>query len=299
MTMTIFHNPACGTSRNVLALIRQAGIEPAIVEYLQTPPSGPEILALARQIGAPLRDLLRRKGTPYAALGLDDPAVGDDALLAAIAGHPVLLNRPIVVSPKGTKLCRPSDVVLDLLPDTALLSQAISGEAGVKEDGAPLLRPVPVAPDDPGLLAMLAAADLPVSDLAPAGDALHLFAPAGDALHLFAFDTLDGARVGYGGWEEIDGGALIRSVVVDPARRGMALGRGMVALLLFRIWESGRGTAGPKAAWLLTTSAAGFFARLGFTEVARADAPAAVLATPQAAGLCPASAVLMTRPLGF
>ena len=114
--ITLFHNPGCGTSRNVLALIRHAGIEPRIVEYLKMPPSRDEILALAAAAGQPLRALLREKGTPFEELGLGDPTLSDDALLDAIQQHPILLNRPIVVTPLGTALCRPSEAVLELLP---------------------------------------------------------------------------------------------------------------------------------------------------------------------------------------
>lgn len=112
----IFHNPACGTSRNVLALIRQAGIEPEVVEYLKTPPSKEELRTLATATGQPLRALLREKGTPYAELGLDDPKWSDDQLLDFIGQHPILLNRPLVVTARGAKLCRPSETVLEILP---------------------------------------------------------------------------------------------------------------------------------------------------------------------------------------
>jgi arsenate reductase len=114
--ITLFHNAACGTSRNVLALIRHAGFEPRVVEYLKTPPSRDEVRALAAATGEPLRALLREKGTPFSELGLADPSLSDDALLDAIAQHPILLNRPIVVTPLGTALCRPSEAVLALLP---------------------------------------------------------------------------------------------------------------------------------------------------------------------------------------
>ncbi len=114
--ITLFHNPRCGTSRNVLALIRHAGFEPRVVEYLKTPPTRDDVRALAAATGQPLRALLREKEAAFAALGLADPALGDDALLDAIAQHPVLLNRPIVVTPLGTALCRPSEAVLALLP---------------------------------------------------------------------------------------------------------------------------------------------------------------------------------------
>lgn len=115
MTVTIYHNPTCGTSRNTLALIRASGVEPRVVEYLKTPPSREEIRELAARAGVPLRSLLREKGTPFAELNLGDPALGDEALLDAIEAHPVLLNRPIVASDKGVKLCRPSEEVLDLI----------------------------------------------------------------------------------------------------------------------------------------------------------------------------------------
>lgn len=114
--VTIFHNPACGTSRNTLALIRHAGIEPTVVEYLETPPSKAELQALLQAMDLPVRALLREKGTPYAELDLGNPKWTDDELLDAIGRHPVLMNRPVVVTPLGTKLCRPSEAVLELLP---------------------------------------------------------------------------------------------------------------------------------------------------------------------------------------
>ncbi|KQO77043.1 arsenate reductase (glutaredoxin) [Rhizobium sp. Leaf262] len=128
MTVTIYHNPACGTSRNTLAVIRQSGEEPVIIEYLKTPPSRAEIVSLAEKIGVPLRSLLREKGTPYTELGLSDESLSDDALLDAIETHPILLNRPIVVTDKGARLCRPSELVLDILADGSIGSFT-------KEDG--------------------------------------------------------------------------------------------------------------------------------------------------------------------
>lgn len=115
-TYTIYHNPDCGTSRNVLGMIRNAGVEPFIVEYLKTPPSRAELVRLVAAMGIPVRQLLREKGTPFTELGLDDLEISDDALLDAMMAHPILINRPIVVSPAGVKLCRPSETVLDLLP---------------------------------------------------------------------------------------------------------------------------------------------------------------------------------------
>jgi arsenate reductase len=112
----IYHNPDCGTSRNVLGLIRNAGIEPHIIEYLKCPPSRAMLQSLIARMGITVRDLIRIKGTPYHDLGLDDPLITDDALLDAMAAHPILINRPIVVTPLGVKLCRPSEAVIDLLP---------------------------------------------------------------------------------------------------------------------------------------------------------------------------------------
>ena len=114
--VTIYHNPYCGTSRNVLGLIRNTGIAPTVIEYLKTPPSRDELVALIARMGVPVRAVLRQKGTPYAELGLDDQSLGDDALLDAMMAHPILINRPIVVTPLGVRLCRPSETVLDLLP---------------------------------------------------------------------------------------------------------------------------------------------------------------------------------------
>ncbi len=115
--VVIYHNPACGTSRNTLAMIRNAGIEPHVVEYLKTPPSRALLVELIDRAGITPRDLLREKGTPYAELGLADASLTDGALLDAMIAHPVLINRPLVVSPLGVRLCRPSEAVLDLLPE--------------------------------------------------------------------------------------------------------------------------------------------------------------------------------------
>ena len=128
MDIVIYHNPACGTSRNALDLIRHVGVEPHVIEYLKTPPSRAMVAELASRTGQPLRSLLREKGTPYADLGLDDPTLTDEQLLDAVEAHPVLLNRPIVVSPLGVRLCRPSEAVLDLLPTD-------DQKPFVKEDG--------------------------------------------------------------------------------------------------------------------------------------------------------------------
>jgi arsenate reductase len=116
LDIIIYHNPACGTSRNTLGLIRNCGVEPHIIEYLKTPPSREELVALIGRMGIPVRDLPRKKGTPYDELKLDDPALTDEQLIDAMMAHPILINRPIVVTPIGVKLCRPSEAVLDILP---------------------------------------------------------------------------------------------------------------------------------------------------------------------------------------
>ncbi|MFP6559239.1 arsenate reductase (glutaredoxin) [Paraburkholderia sp. B3] len=131
-TITIYHNPACGTSRNVLGLIRNSGEEPTIIEYLKTPPARETLVKLLADAGLSVRDVLREKGTPYAELGLADPKWSDDQLLDFIGQHPILMNRPIVVTPLVTRLCRPSEAVLDLLP------QPQRG-AFNKEDGEPVV----------------------------------------------------------------------------------------------------------------------------------------------------------------
>jgi arsenate reductase (glutaredoxin) len=130
--VTIYHNPACGTSRNVLGLIRNAGIEPTVIEYLKTPPSRETLVDLIRRMDRSVRSVLREKGTPFADLGLGDPALTDDQLLDAMMAHPILINRPIVVTPLGVKLCRPSEEVIDILPSP-------QRGAFTKEDGEPVV----------------------------------------------------------------------------------------------------------------------------------------------------------------
>jgi arsenate reductase len=120
MTTTIYHNPACGTSRNTLAMIRQSGEEPVVIDYLKTPPTRERLVELVAAMGIPVRALLRQKGTPYDELGLGDPSLSDDQLLDAMIAHPILINRPIVVTEKGVRLCRPSETVLDILPNAAI-----------------------------------------------------------------------------------------------------------------------------------------------------------------------------------
>src|SRR5437879_5051048 len=132
MSVTIFHNPSCGTSRNTLAMIRQSGEEPEVIEYLKTPPSRARLVELIKTLGLTPRELLREKGTPYAELGLADPKWSDDELIDFMLDHPILINRPIVVTPKGVRLCRPSELVLDLLDNPV--------QSFVKEDGEAVAR---------------------------------------------------------------------------------------------------------------------------------------------------------------
>jgi arsenate reductase len=131
-SITIYHNPDCGTSRNTLALIRNSGVEPVVIEYLKTPPGRAKLVELIAAMGVPVRSVLRQKGTPYVELKLGDPKWTDDQLIDFMVQHPILMNRPIVVTPLGTRLCRPSEAVLDILPSPQLAPFA-------KEDGQPVI----------------------------------------------------------------------------------------------------------------------------------------------------------------
>ncbi|MGD1016223.1 MAG: arsenate reductase (glutaredoxin) [Roseiarcus sp.] len=135
MDAIIYHNPACATSRNVLALIRNAGVEPHIIDYQKCPPTRLLLTQLLARAGLAVRDILRQKGTPYQELGLADPALGDDALLDAIMAHPILMERPLVVTPNGVRLCRPSEKVIDLLPPQRGEFFKEDGERVVDEKG--------------------------------------------------------------------------------------------------------------------------------------------------------------------
>lgn len=132
MDVTIFHNPQCGTSRNTLAMIRNAGIEPTVIEYVKTPPSREQLKRMIWDAGLMVRQAIREKGTPYAELGLDNPELSEDHLLDAMLADPILIDRPFVITPLGTRLCRPSEVVLDILPDS-------HRGPFTKEDGEPVL----------------------------------------------------------------------------------------------------------------------------------------------------------------
>ena len=134
--ITIYHNPNCGTSRNVLAMIRNSGVEPTVIEYLKTPPGRDKLVELIAALGVPVRDVLRQKGTPYEELNLANPALSDAELIDAMVAHPVLMNRPIVITPLGCKLCRPSETVLEILPHAkqAAFSKE-DGEAVINANG--------------------------------------------------------------------------------------------------------------------------------------------------------------------
>jgi arsenate reductase (glutaredoxin) len=271
--VTIYHNPKCGTSRNTLALIRHFGIDPKVIEYLETPPSRGELLSLIEKVELSPRDVVRRKGTPYSELGLD--RAGDDALLDAMAAHPILINRPIVTSDKGAALCRPSDIVLDLLP-------RMTGTDAFKEEGAHFLRDEPVSGRDRALIAALKDADLPTDDLDEPDRTF------------FSYRSLSGALLGFGGFELHGEDAFLRSIVVMPEGRGKKTGRNLVPLLNYRAFRKEARTA-----WLLTTTAPDFFKKIGFKRRPREGAPPSILNTRQASSLCPASAVLMSRSIGL
>lgn len=271
--ITIYHNPDCGTSRNTLGLLRHAGVAPRVVEYLKTPPSRGELQKLIARAGLTVKDVVRRKGTPYVELSLD--GAGDDALLDAMISNPIMINRPIVVTDKGVALCRPSDVVLELLP-------RLPASEFLKEDGAPFLYDERMPGNNPALTAALKAADLPVDDL---NEPNRTF---------FVYRTLSGVVAGFGGFERYGTDVFLRSIVVPPDARGKRIGRNLVPLLLYRAFRDRARTA-----WLLTTDAADFFAKIGFKRRERSEAPTSILETRQAKSLCPASAVLMSRKTGF
>lgn len=273
MPVTIYHNPQCGTSRNTLALIRHFGFDPRVIEYVNNPPTREELVAILAKAGLSPRDVVRKKGTPYAELGLD--TASDDALLDAMMVHPILINRPLVVTDNAAALCRPSDVVLDLLP-------SMTANDAFKEEGVSFLRDVQISAINPGLIAALKDANLAVDDL---GEPNRTF---------FVYRSLAGAVLGYGGFELYGPDVFLRSVVVTLEGRGKGIGRNLVPLLLYRAYRQGARTA-----WLLTTTAADFFEKIKFKRRSREEAPAAILDTRQAKSLCPASAVLLSKTISF
>jgi arsenate reductase len=267
VTATIYHNPACGTSRNTLAMIRNAGIEPVVIEYLKTPPSRDALMSLVARMGVPLRTALRRKGTPFDELGLGDPTLPDSTLLDAVERHPILINRPIVVTARGVKLCRPSEVVLDLL-------DAPQRSAFVKEDGEPVVTASPFEMHEMAeLAALLSASKLPTADLALPGRQFYRFA------------TTLGEMVAVGGLEGRGADRLLRSLAVLPSARGKGFGKAVAATL-----ERLAGYDGAKRLHVLTTTAAPFFERLGYAAADRSTAPPEISGSAEFAGLCPASA---------
>ena len=271
--VTIYHNPNCGTSRNVLAALGAACIEPEIVEYLKTPPDRSTLSQLIARTGLPVRAAVRERGTPSHELGLDDPSRSDDELLDAMTRHPILINRPIVVAPNAVALCRPSDIVLDILP------RRLQSDLR-KEDGARFLRDEPTSGDDPEMRAALGDAQLPADDLCEPGR------------RFFRYRTLDGRTVGFGCFELYGSDTLLRSIVVPPEARSARVGRNLVPLLMRRAFD-----AGARRAFVLTTTAKEFLERLGFERILRESAPATILATRQAAGLCPSTAPMLERRL--
>jgi arsenate reductase len=271
--ITIYHNPDCGTSRNTLALLRETGIDLNVIEYLKTPPSAEELKGFIQRAGLKAHDVIRKKGTPYGELGLDGES--DDALIEAMAAHPILINRPIVVSEKGVALCRPSDVVLDLLP-------RLTTSDFLKEEGAPFLYDEKMPGSNPALVAALRAEALPIDDVEEPNRTF------------FAYRTLGGVIVGFAGYELYGADVFLRSIVVPPDGRSKRIGRNLVPLLLYRAHREGA-----RNAWLFTMHASGFFEKIGFKHHTRDEAPASILSTRQAKSLCPASAALMSRAIGF
>jgi arsenate reductase (glutaredoxin) len=272
---TIYHNPDCGTSRNTLALLREADPDVRVIEYLHAVPSKDRLQSLIARAGLSVRDVLRKKGTPYKDLGLDDATLSDQALLDAMLAHPILINRPIVETARGVALCRPSDVVVDLVPP-----DFYSGL--VKEEGAPFLRDRSITGSDPTLVAALTTAKLPTSDVTEAGRSF------------FAYSTLAGEAVGFGGYELYGQDVLLRSIVVPEAQRSHRIGRNLVPLLLYRAFQKGA-----RKAWVLTTTAEPFFSKIGFKVTERSTAPETILSTRQAKELCPSTAILLSRSIGF
>lgn len=275
---TVFHNPDCGTSRNALALLRLCGIEPTVVEYLTDPPGRERLRELIAAAGLTPREAMRHNPELVARLGLDGADVSDAELLDAMARNPILINRPIVVTPAAVALCRPSETVLDLVP----AGRAPTADA-VKDDGTPFIRDEPWAADD-DLILHLEAAGLPTGDLREPGRTF------------YRYGLLGGTAVGFGGFERHGPDALLRSLCVMPRFHRRGVGRAMALLLMRRAFDRG---ARQGYAFAGTPEAAAFFRTLRFVEVARAAAPAALLATRQATALCPTSAALFTRPLAL
>jgi len=274
MDVTIYHNPTCGTSRNALAMLQRAQVSLSIVPYLDEPPAKERLRELSALSGLTVREMIREKGTTFAELGLDRPSIDDEALLDAMVANPILINRPLVVTPARAKLCRPSETVLDLL-------EVWPREDFDKDDGTPFLESVRISGDADDLRDALTGASLPVGDLAEPGRTF------------FRFQSLGGDVVGYGGYETHGRDALLRSVC-RTERSAKGVGPSLVQLLMSRAFDDGA-----RKAFVLTEGAADFFRRIGFKDTDRASAPEAIRSTLQALELCPASAALLSRRIAL
>lgn len=281
--VSIYHNPACATSRNSLALLQASGVKPTVIEYLQAPPDRRTLRALISAMRLPVRAVLRIKGTPHDTLGLGDASLTDEQLLDAMQAHPILINRPIVVSPRGVQLCRPSDLVADLFPEWLADRACRPPTVEVcKEDGTPFLLDHRIDGADPALAAALGQGRLPAPD------------PGAASSRYFRFSTVAGQPVGHAGFERSGADVLIRSLVIEPSRRGSGLAGSLLAILLRRAFDDGA-----RQAWLLTTTATSLFVRYRFDPVPRAEAPAALLASRQFQLDCPTEATLLRRSLSL
>lgn len=274
--VVIYHNPDCGTSRNALAMIRHAGIEPEVVEYLTTPPTKARVRELAYLMGLTVRDMIRERGTPFTELNLGRPSLDEEDLLEAIEAHPILMNRPIVVTPTRVKLCRPSDTVLDLLSSVPL------GDFD-KDDGTPFLRDTEIAGSNDDLQDAMTNVVLPTDDLTDPGQTF------------YRYNLLGGLTVGYGGFFLAGHDVLLRSVA-RTERSDRRVGPTLVQLLMSRAFDRGG-----RQAFALTKSpqARSFFESQGFTELDRASAPPSIQSTRQMTSLCPSSATLLTRRMSL
>ncbi|MFC4277958.1 arsenate reductase (glutaredoxin) [Achromobacter aloeverae] len=239
--ITIYHNPDCGTSRNVLAALQALRLNPMVIEYLKAPPDAGTLKSLITAASMSVRDAIRVKGTPYKELGLDGAEWSDDALIEQTVRHPILINRPLVVTGKGVRLCRPSDVVLDLV-DTP------HGIRLEKEEGVPFLGDTLIS-----------------SEAVAAGQAT--------PVQFYAYRATDGAVLAHASVALQGTHALVHTLTVDAAHRGQGLGHNVLALLLRRAFEQGA-----RRAWVSSDTAGAFFGKSGFKTIDRGQAPSAVLA---------------------
>lgn len=272
--VTFYHNPDCGTSRNALALLRLAGIEPLVIEYLTTPPIKDRLRELIALAGLSVRETIRHHPVLVAQLGLSSSRKTDEELLDAMVAHPILINRPIVDTPTAVKLCRPSETVLDLL----MAGQVPTADA-MKDDHTPFVQDeLWLANND--LALHVGAAGLTIEDLTEPGRTF------------YRYSLLGGTTVGFGGFELYGPDVLLRSLCVVP--HGQGIGRNMTLLLMRRAFDQGARRA---FAFTSTLEAAAFHQALRFAPITRGSAPATILATRQATGLCPAWAQLFERAL--